>query len=79
MFKSVFSKYFTVTAAVIFSAFVLLAGTQALFARRYWLRDKQVLLGNHAVNIAGFISDNSFELLPGEYIKIGRASCRERV
>ncbi len=68
MFKSVFSKYFTVTAAVIFFAFVLLAGTQALFARRYWLRDKEVLLSNHASNIAGFISENSFELLPGEYV-----------
>ncbi len=68
MFKSVFFKYFTVTAAVIFSSFVLLAGTQALFARRYWLRDKEVLLGNHAVNIAGFVSENSFELLPDEYI-----------
>ncbi len=68
MFKSVFSKYFTVTAAIIFSAFVLLAGTQVLFARRYWLRDKQVLLSDHAANIAGFISENSFELLPGEYV-----------
>lgn len=68
MFKSVFIKYFTVTAAVIFSAFVLLAATQTLFARRYWLRDKEVLLGDHAANIAGFVSDNAFELLPGEYV-----------
>ncbi len=68
MFKSVFSKYFTVTAAIIFSAFVLLAGTQALFARRYWLRDKRVLLSEHAANIAGFISESSLELLPDEYI-----------
>ncbi|MBQ9861384.1 MAG: HAMP domain-containing histidine kinase [Clostridia bacterium] len=68
MFKSVFSKYFTVTAAVIFLSFVLLAGTQTLFARRYWLRDKEVLLNDHAANIAGFVSENSLELLPGEYV-----------
>ena len=68
MFKSVFSKYFTVTAAIIFFSFVLLAGMQTLFARRYWLRDKEVLLKEHAVNIAGFVSENSFEYSPDEYI-----------
>lgn len=68
MFKSVFSKYFTVTAAIILLSFVLLAGVQTLFARRYWLHDKEVLLGEHAANIAGFVSDNSFELLPNEYV-----------
>ncbi len=68
MFRSVFSKYFTVTAAIIFFAFVLLAGTQALFARRYWLRDKEALLNDHANNIAGFISENSFELVTDKYV-----------
>ena len=68
MFKSVFSKYFTVTATIIFAAFVLLAGTQALFARRYWLRDKEILLSDHANNIAGFVSDNSFELVTDKYV-----------
>ncbi len=64
MFKSVFSKYFTAIAAIIFSSFVLLAGTQTLFARRYWLRDKEVLLADHAANIAGFVAENSFEAFP---------------
>ncbi len=64
MFKSVFSKYFTVIAAVILSAFVLLAGVQTLFARRYWVRDKEELLTNHAANIAGFVAENSFEAFP---------------
>ncbi len=68
MFKSVFSKYFTVTATIIFAAFVLLAGAQALFARRYWLRDKEILLSDHANNIAGFVSDNSFELVTDKYV-----------
>lgn len=68
MFKSVFSKYFTATAAIIFCSFVLLAGVQTLFARRYWLRDKEELLKQHAANVAGFVSENSFEYLPGEYI-----------
>lgn len=68
MFKSVFSKYFTVTATIIFTAFVLLAGMQTLFARRYWLRDKEILLSDHANNIAGFVSDNSFELVTDKYV-----------
>lgn len=68
MFKSVFSKYFTVMAAIIFCSFVLLAGAQTLFARRYWLRDKETLLKEHAVNIAGFVSEQAFEYLPNEYI-----------
>lgn len=68
MFKSVFSKYFTVTAALIFFSFVLLAGTQTLFARRYWLRDKEVMLGEHAANIAGFVSENSLEITPNQYL-----------
>ena len=68
MFKSVFSKYFTATAAIIFCSFLLLTGVQTLFARRYWLRDKEIMLGEHAANIAGFVSDNSFELLSGEYL-----------
>lgn len=67
MFKSVFSKYFTATAAIIFCSFILLAGAQTLFARRYWLRDKEGLLAEHAANIAGFVSENAFELFPGEY------------
>ncbi len=68
MFKSVFSKYFTVTATIVFASFVLLAGMQTLFARRYWLRDKELLLNQHAVIVAGFVSENTFQSSSGEYI-----------
>lgn len=68
MFKSVFSKYFTATAVIILVSFLLLGGTQALFARQYWIRDKQVLLGQHADNIAGFVAENAFESLPNQYM-----------
>ncbi len=64
MFKSVFSKYFSVTATIVFCSFVLLAGMQTLFARRYWIRDKEELLANHAANIAGFVAENSFDTSP---------------
>ena len=68
MFKSVFSKYFTATAAIIFCSFILLAGLQALLARRYWLRDKEIFLSEHAANIAGFVADNSFVMKTGEHL-----------
>lgn len=68
MFKSVFSKYFTATAAILFVSFVLLTGLQTLFARRYWLHDKEELLAQHAEHVAALVSENAFEAYEGEYL-----------
>lgn len=67
MFKTVFSKYFAATAAIIFFSFLLLTGSHALFARRYWLRDKQKVLADHAANVSGFVVQNSIEITPDKH------------
>ncbi len=74
MFKSVFSKYFAATAAIIFFSFLLLTGTHAFFASRYWLRNKQNVLADHAANISGFVVDNSVEVDPGKHFIPGTIS-----
>ena len=68
MLKGVFAKYFSVTAALIVLSFVLLSGVQTLFARQYWLRDKETLLAEHARSIGEFVAVNSFEAYPGQYV-----------
>lgn len=68
MFKSVFSKYFSVTAAIIGIAFIASACAQCVFAGNLWLRDKRTVMTEHATSVADFVSENTFEALPGEYM-----------
>lgn len=67
MFKSVFSKYFTATALIILFSFVLFAGVQVWFARRHWIEEKQVVLSEHASNVAAFVADSTLEDERGRY------------
>ncbi len=67
MFKSVFSKYFTATALIILFSFLLFAGVQVFFARRHWIAEKQLLLSEHASNVASFVSESAFEDENGGY------------
>ncbi len=67
MFKSIFLKYFTVTAVLISLVFVLTAGLQAVFARRYWLEEKRVALVEQAQTVATMVKKNTLTIQPGEY------------
>lgn len=48
-------------------AFVLIAAVQLVFARRYWIEEKRVVLENQAQNVSAFISENVIEVQPGDY------------
>lgn len=67
MFKSIFLKYFTVTSVLISLVFVLTAGVQAVFARRYWLEEKRVALVEQAETVATMVSKNTMTIQPGSY------------
>lgn len=67
MFKSIFAKYFAVTAALIVISFTLTALLQVFFARRYWIQDKRELLENQAQNVAALLKENVVEYYPNSY------------
>ena len=52
MFKSIFSKYFTVVAIVVLSSFVALCGAQTLLSSRYWTAERRESLCQSAVTVA---------------------------
>lgn len=52
MFKSIFSKYFTVMSLIIVVSYAALGGMQVLFSSQYWMDDKRALLQENARNIA---------------------------
>ena len=52
MFKSIFSKYFTVMSLIIIVSFAAMGGMQMLLTSRYWVSDKRELLGDNAEKIA---------------------------
>ena len=52
MFKSIFSKHFTVMSLVIVVSFVAMGGMQMLFSTRYWVSEKRALLTENARNVA---------------------------
>jgi len=57
MFKSVFSKYFTITACLVFAAMIALGGVQMIFLNNYWLEDKRTQLTDNAVKIAAHAAE----------------------
>lgn len=67
LFKSIFSKYFTATAVLISLALALTAAVQLVFARRYWIEEKRVVLEEQVQNISAFIVENAVEMQPGKY------------
>lgn len=67
MFKSIFWKYFSVSAAIIACTFLLLSMAQALVVGRYWVTDKEQLLTDNATTVAGFLSDSAVEAQNNTY------------
>ncbi len=61
MFKSIFSKYFTVMSLIIVISFAAMGGMQMLFSSRYWMDDKQALLRENARNIAQLTASNTIQ------------------
>ncbi len=59
MFKSIFSKYFTVMASVIVISFLAMGGMQMLFSTTYWMDEKQALLEDNADKIAQHTAANT--------------------
>lgn len=58
MFKSIFSKYFTVISIIIVVSFVAMQGAQLFLTSRYWLEEKHTVLEEHAVAIAAHTADS---------------------
>lgn len=54
MFKSIFSKYYTVVVVVVLSSFIALCGTQTFFSSRYWSSEKEDTLCRTAVTVADY-------------------------
>ncbi len=57
MFKSVFSKYFTISASLVLTAVVALGLLQMLFFNNYWISEKRVQLTENAQQIARHAAD----------------------
>ena len=60
MFKSIFSKYFTVMSLVIVVSFAAMGGMQVLFSSQYWMDEKRNLLQENARNIAQHTANSTF-------------------
>ncbi len=67
MFKSIFAKYFALVAALIVISFALTSMVQLVFARRYWIEDKRLLLAEQAQNVADMMRENTMEIYPDNY------------
>ena len=80
MFKSVFSKYFSVISLIIVCGFLAMSAFQILFSTRVWVDEKRTLLTENAENIAHQTALNSVEIGHGEtgeavyYLDQGRLS-----
>ena len=57
MFKSIFSKIFTVMSLTIVISFLAMGGMQVFFSTRYWVSEKQILLKENAESVANFTAD----------------------
>ena len=82
MFKSIFSKYFTVMSLIIIVSFAAMGGMQMLLTSRYWVSDKRELLGENAKKIAqqtakhtvqSTENDSDYIILPETLIPLIRA------
>lgn len=62
MFKSVFSKYFTIFACILLVAMVALGAVQTVFFNNYWVEDKRVQLTENARMIARHTIDVTVQL-----------------
>ena len=58
MKKSIFKKYFTLTAAIIFISFTVFGAVLMVFSRNLWLKDKNKLLVDNVHAIADISADS---------------------
>lgn len=52
VFKSIFTKYFSVLSIIIVVSFAAMGGMQLLLSTRYWVSEKQALLKENTSNLA---------------------------
>lgn len=71
MFKSIFSKYFTVVAVVVLSSFVALCGAQTLLSSRYWTSERRETLCQSAVTVAEYTATHTYRAGDGFVIGEG--------
>ena len=62
MFKSIFSKYFTVISVVIVVSFAAMGGMQLLFSTRYWVDERKTLLEQSAESLAEHTANNTLQV-----------------
>ena len=67
MFKSIFSKYFTVLSVIIIVSFAAMGGMQVLLSSRYWVTDKRELLGDNVDKFAAKILADAEPVGVGSY------------
>ena len=67
MFKSIFSKYFTVLSVIIIVSFAAMGGMQVLLSSRYWVADKRELLGDNVDKFAAKILADAEPVGVGSY------------
>lgn len=67
MFKSIFSKYFTVVAVAILSSYLAFCVMQMFFATRYWMTEKKDSLFESASTIAEYTALNTREIYENNY------------
>ncbi len=63
MFKSIFTKYFTVLSIIIVVSFAAMGGMQMLFSTRYWVADKQALLKENTQSLAQITAQNTANIM----------------
>ncbi len=77
MFKSIFSKYFTVISVIITVSFLAMQGAQLFLTARYWLDEKHTVLEDRAITIAEHTADNAVPLVNEHGERIYRISKSE--
>ncbi|MBQ8752263.1 MAG: HAMP domain-containing histidine kinase [Clostridia bacterium] len=67
MFKSIFTKYFSLFSIVLVSAVVLLGSSQTLFSYRYWSAEKEAALSENAAQVAAIAAAGVQVDISGQY------------
>lgn len=63
MFKSIFSKYFSVISTIIIVSFLAMQGAQLFLSSRFWLDEKHKVLKDNAQAIADHTADSALPVL----------------
>ena len=86
MFKSIFSKYLTILVTFICICFLLVGGVQLFMSVRYWLDEKEQVMGRYADSVARLTveftrteDDRNFVVSEDNLVRILRISSMEMV